>query len=158
MGSIKSIDLTNIDIFFTNCHKWFGGPKGTAFMYKNENITSSKLNLRPAVLSHGINSGFNSEFIWTGLRDYSSYLGLYASLNMWLKCLGGFEHVISYCTELARSAGYYLKHEWNTDFLVSPLARCSTMLCVRLPDIFVENILSLKQKQNNSDENKLSYD
>lgn len=88
LGSVKDFGmkgLKSVDVLFTNCHKWFSGPKGTAFMYKKENIN---LNLRPVVHSHGIHAGFNSEFIWTGLRDYSAYLGLYANLELWTKCLG----------------------------------------------------------------------
>lgn len=150
LGSIKNIDLNDVDILFTNCHKWFCGPKGTAFMYRNENSTS-KIDLKPAVLSHGINSGFNSEFIWTGLRDYSSYLGLYANMSLWLDCLGGFDHVIDYCTNLNREAGEYLRNTWSTDFLVDP-SLCSTMLCVRLPTEFLDNVLKLDEKTS------LSYD
>ena len=36
LGTVKSIDLTGIDVFFANCHKWYCGPKGTGFLYRSE--------------------------------------------------------------------------------------------------------------------------
>ena len=155
LASIKNLeclDLKNIDYFFTNCHKWFCGPKGTAFLYKNE-LVSLENSIKPAVRSHGCNSGFNSEFIWSGLKDYSSYLGLYGNLDIWMNHLGGFSNVIDYCTNLTREAGEYLKTVWSTNFLVEKNL-CSTMMCVKLPDVFVTTVCRLERNQNN----KLSYD
>lgn len=139
LGSVKhfSLDLLpNIDVLFTNCHKWFCGPKGSGFLFVKEN----SFKIRPSVYSHGINSGFNSEFIWSGLKDYSIYLGLYANLEIWMNCFGGFEKPIDYCYSLAKQASEYLKNLWQTSFMVDPNL-CSTMICVRLPDKFVNNVI-----------------
>ena len=144
--------MTNFDYFFTNCHKWFCGPKGTAILYKNALVTADN-SVKPAVRSHGCNSGFNSEFIWSGLKDYSAYLGLYANLDIWLNHLGGFTAVIDYCTNLAHNAGDYLKNAWSTGFLVDKQL-CATMLCVRLPGEFVARVCRLVSKENAT----LSYD
>jgi len=155
LGSVKKFDLRNIDILFTNCHKWFCGPKGSAFLFKNEHLQAKKsFELRPAVLSHGINAGFNSEFIWSGLKDYSAYLGLYGNLEIWLNHFQGFDRVVDYCYELITKAGEWLCAAWSTDFLVDPKF-CSTMMCVRLPDMFVRNVCRLVDNQNKT---KLSYD
>ena len=75
LGSTPMLQLKHVDFFFTNCHKWFCGPKGTAFLFKNKNVTPTVMDFRPVVLSHGINTGFNSEFVWSGLKDYTVYLG-----------------------------------------------------------------------------------
>ena len=148
----ESLDLKCIDYFFTNCHKWFCGPKGTAVLYKNELVRKEFL-VKPAVRSHGCNAGFNSEFIWSGLRDYSSYLGLYANIDLFMNHLGGFAKVIDYCTNLTRQAGEYLKKSWSTSFLVHEKL-CSTMICVKLPDSFVQKVSKLDTNQNV----KLNYD
>lgn len=43
IGSIKDLDLNSIgaDVFFTNCHKWFCGPKGTALLFRSQQLVSS---------------------------------------------------------------------------------------------------------------------
>jgi isopenicillin-N epimerase len=155
LGSVKLFDLKNIDILFTNCHKWFCGPKGTALLFKNEHLQTKKsFELRPAVMSHGITAGFNSEFIWSGLKDYSAYMGLYGNLEIWLNHFKGFDCVVDYCHELIKKAGEWLCAAWSTEFLVNP-EFCSTMLCVRLPDMFVKNTCKLEENQSPT---KLTYD
>ncbi|CAF0954960.1 unnamed protein product [Brachionus calyciflorus] len=153
LGSVKNFTFDkypNVDILFTNCHKWFCGPKGTGFVYVKENIN---FKLRPCVHSHGINSGFNSEFIWTGLKDYSIFLGLYANLDLWLNCFGGMDGPIDYCYSLIREASIYLKNLWDTGYMVD-YSLCSTMVCVRLPIKFVRNILGKVGRENEN----ISYD
>ena len=67
--------------------------------------------------------------------------------------LGGFSNAIEYCTNLTREAGEYLKSAWSTSFLVNKML-CSTMICVKLPDLFVSTVCQLERTENN----KLSYD
>jgi isopenicillin-N epimerase len=152
LGSIKDFyleSLPHVDFLFTNCHKWFCGPKGTAILYKKNQTTLLKqITLRPAVHSHGIGCGFNSEFIWSGLKDYTNFMGLYAALDVWKNCLGSLNNGIAYCTNLVREAGSMLVKEWQTDFLVDP-SLCSTMLCVRLPDQAVNRVLNISDRANN---------
>lgn len=151
LGSVRdfSLDkLNNIDLLFMNCHKWFCAPKGTGFLWKNSNF--DKFSIKPAVQSHGINNGFHSEFIWTGLRDYCSYLGLYSTVDVWTECLGGLNTAIDYCTRLAELSSEHLKMKWSTDYLVHP-SLCSAMVCVRLPEKFISNVLGKEWEQ-------LSYD
>ena len=148
LGSVRDFNFMsdrlltpNIDLMITNCHKWFCGPKGTALLYRSERLVSNPLmQLRPSVQSHGINSGFNSEFSWTGLKNYANFLGLYATYLIWTDCLGGFDNVINYCTNLARNAAQLLQTMWSTRCLVSP-ELCSTMVNVQLPERFIRSVL-----------------
>ena len=41
-GSIANLDLDQLkpDILFGNCHKWLAGPKGTAILYKRDDLTA----------------------------------------------------------------------------------------------------------------------
>ena len=56
------------DIYLTNCHKWMSSPRGVAAMYcANEEIRDTLLS-QPAVVSHGVNDGYLSRFIWDGCR------------------------------------------------------------------------------------------
>lgn len=64
LGSMNlQLNRFSPDYYVSNCHKWFCCPKGSAFLYIKE---TKQLQIRPLVVSHGFDSGFNSEFIWTG--------------------------------------------------------------------------------------------
>lgn len=145
-GSIDNLNLSelNADILFGNCHKWLCASKGTGFLFKKENIQ-----IKPCVLSHGLDSGFHSEFMWIGLKDYCSYLALHSTLDLWSNHLGGFTNVIQYCNNLAKKASLYLKEKWNTEFLVHP-DFCASMVLVRLPLKFIQKCVSI--------DDKLTYD
>lgn len=115
-----------------------------------------KLHIRPAVQSHGISSGFNSEFIWSGLKNYAQYLGLHANLQIW-SSLGGLDRVIDYCNDLVRKAARFLADSWSTDCLVDPTL-CASMICVRLPNDFVRHVLKEANTNTAEGPNQLTYD
>lgn len=79
---VLPLDLKDInaDFYTSNAHKWLCSPKGVAFLYVRHEL---KTKIRPLVISHGFGSGFNSEFMWSGLRDYSSMLALTCVLDVW---------------------------------------------------------------------------
>ncbi|KAL8614549.1 hypothetical protein ACOMHN_049849 [Nucella lapillus] len=76
------LDLQSLDAdyYVSNAHKWFCGPKGAAFLYVRKELQPS---IHPLLVSHGYGSGFNSEFIWRGLDDYSPFLALHTVLDFW---------------------------------------------------------------------------
>ena len=65
------------DYYAANCHKWICSPKGAGFLYVRRDLQHQ---VRPAVISHGANSGlegnarFRNEFDWTGTRDITPWL------------------------------------------------------------------------------------
>lgn len=83
-GAITDLNLHQLqpvcDFFIGNCHKWLCAPRGVGFLWVHP---SHKTHTRPLVISHGWGSGFSSEWIWDGNRDYSSYLGLAVALSFW---------------------------------------------------------------------------
>jgi isopenicillin-N epimerase len=100
------LDLPSIgaDYYVGNCHKWFSAPKGTAFLYTSAERRAAT---HPLVISHGLGSGFSSEFMWTGLSDFGPFLALPAVLATWNR-LGGLDAVRAYTHALCRSAAALL--------------------------------------------------
>ncbi|KAK6170132.1 hypothetical protein SNE40_018601 [Patella caerulea] len=128
LGSLSlNLKSLNADFYVSNAHKWFCCPKGAAFLYvKPVHQTST----RPLVISHGFGSGFNSEFIWSGLHDYSSYLALPTVIEFWEKV--GFEKVLKHNQDLAKKAGRLLCKAWGTE-LMAPEEMFGAMTLVKLP-------------------------
>ncbi|ESO93218.1 hypothetical protein LOTGIDRAFT_161769 [Lottia gigantea] len=121
------IKAINADFYVSNCHKWFCCPKGAAFLYVR---TEYQATIRPLVISHGFGSGFNSEFIWTGLHDYSAYLSLYTVLEFWQRI--GLHDILQHNHCLAVDAGKLLVQSWKTQ-LMAPENMFGSMVLVELP-------------------------
>jgi selenocysteine lyase/cysteine desulfurase len=115
------------DIYLTNCHKWFCAPKGAGLLYIKSN---TKLKIRPCIQSHGINSGMHSEFLWTGLKDYTSFLALNECLRFW--SYYGMKMIIDRNIQLAKDASNLLVKMWNTSKLTSDDIS-GPMRCIKLP-------------------------
>lgn len=84
---------TEIDVYGSNLHKWFMGPKGTGFLYVNRQL--QKL-MEPIVVGWGgtphnrrplhepvagKSSRFQYVFAMQGLRDYAPFIALPAALD-----------------------------------------------------------------------------
>lgn len=72
-----------VDIYLTNCHKWFSSPRGAAALFCSNTHIKETILSQPAVVSHGINDGFLSSYIWDGCRDYAAELSLPAITKFW---------------------------------------------------------------------------
>ncbi|CAG5130877.1 unnamed protein product [Candidula unifasciata] len=115
------------DYYVSNAHKWLCCPKGVAFLYVKRDLQEEVI---PAVVSHGLGSGFNSEFIWAGLHDYSPMLSLHTVLDFWLAL--GPDRIRNYMRETAREAGLLLAASWQSQ-LAAPEHMFGSMVLVELP-------------------------
>jgi selenocysteine lyase/cysteine desulfurase len=129
---LQSQDLSGLsslgaDFYVSNCHKWLSNPKGVAFLYAAKEHTSV---IKPAVISHGFNEGFTSNFVWDGTRDYSNMVVLPLTLKWWEQV----DHDLAraYCRGLLRSAVDLLCSQWGTSTHV-PMEFYSHMACVQVP-------------------------
>ncbi|XP_060551212.1 uncharacterized protein LOC132712792 [Ruditapes philippinarum] len=129
LGSLP-LNITSLDpdYYITNAHKWFCSPKGTALMYVRKELQTLT---RPLIISHGFGSGFNSEFIWAGLHDYSPFLALHTVLDFWEGL--GQDRAHQYMHGLCKQAGRMLFEGWNTE-MAAPEDMFGSMCLVRLPD------------------------
>lgn len=121
------------DYYTSNAHKWLCNPKGCAFLYVKQGLREQT---RPLVISHGFGSGFNSEFIWSGLRDYSPFLALHAVLDFWDAV--GVDRIRKQMHGLLSEAADLLVKVWKTG-LLAPIEMCGSMALVQLPAEFSSN-------------------
>ncbi|OQR85134.1 hypothetical protein THRCLA_10776 [Thraustotheca clavata] len=125
------LDLSKLqaDYYVGNCHKWLGSPKGAAFLHVQP---QHQKRIRPQIQSHGMNDGFQSSFMWTGLQDYSSLLSLPACLSFWAK--HDFNAVRKYIHSTVDTAAILLEDNWKTsEGYDVPAHKKSSMRLVALP-------------------------
>lgn len=90
--------------------------------------------IKPLVVSSGFGVGFNSQFIWTGLRDYSPYLALNTVLDFWVAM--GPERIRKFNNTLAHKAATMLAQKWGTG-LLSHTHMFGPMVMIRLPEVLL---------------------
>ncbi len=116
------------DWYVGNLHKWMFAPRGCAVLWASE---AAQAELHPAVISWGLDHGFNAEFDWTGTRDPSPYLAAPAGLDF-LDRLGPGA-VRAYNHALICEAARMLRRRWGAAPGV-PEAMTGSMAVVELPE------------------------
>lgn len=86
-------DLAEVDYYAGNLHKWFMGPKGTAFGWVHPDHQGSmnpqygswttSENPPPNMASFGHPGEFASRMLWSHSQSFSSYYGLESALAYW---------------------------------------------------------------------------
>ncbi|GCC28189.1 hypothetical protein chiPu_0006617 [Chiloscyllium punctatum] len=132
---IMDLKLSSLgaDYYTSNCHKWLCSPKGCAFLYVKPELQNC---LQPLVISHGFGFGFSSEYIWTGLKDYSAFLALHTVLDFWESL--GLQRVRGYIKDLMSQAVDLLVNRWKTG-LLAPKEMFGSMACVQLPEYLLKD-------------------
>jgi selenocysteine lyase/cysteine desulfurase len=133
LGSVYPLDVPALgaDVYVTNCHKWFLMPRGCALMWAAPAVHAC---IEHVVISHGFGSGFLSQFVWDGTRDYSTALVLPDAVRLWMGGGGdGARAVVDYCHGLVCAAARLLSAAWGTESLF-PESMVASMSMVRVPD------------------------
>ena len=128
LGNID-LDLTamNPDFYTANGHKWLCCAKGSAFLYVNQEFHSV---IRPLVISHGFTHGFQAEFSWIGVKDYSALMAISTAIDFWE--FYGTECIREYIHGLNARAATMLTTAWKTERIASPIF-FKSMTVIRLP-------------------------
>ncbi|CAF0865032.1 unnamed protein product [Adineta ricciae] len=123
-------DMSNVDYYFTNTHKWLYSSKSSAILYVRHDHQHLYVPA-PAIVDSTMTDDFESRFIWTGTRDRTSYCAILSALD-YRQTLGGEERIMTYNQELAQYGGRYLSRLWGTRIL-SPESMQSGMTNVQVP-------------------------
>ncbi|KAI0979993.1 hypothetical protein GJ496_007769 [Pomphorhynchus laevis] len=120
------------DFYITSGHKWLCGHKGVALLFFNPNLDMVSCSPISVIRSHGQDLGSQSEFAWTGLRDYSAILSLVDTLAFWDTF--GVAEVLTTNHNLCTNACEYLSRLWETEILHIS----GSMATIRLPSFVSE--------------------
>jgi selenocysteine lyase/cysteine desulfurase len=123
-------DMSNVDYYFTNTHKWLFSSKSSALLYVRHDHQHLYVPA-PAVVDSPMIDSFESRFIWTGTRDRTAYCAILSALD-YRQFLGGEQRIIDHNHQMARYGGRYLSRLWNTRIL-SPEYMQSAMINVQVP-------------------------
>jgi len=131
----SSGELTNVDAWFGNAHKWLMAPKSAAVMYVRADHHSGAGEVgvwpEPTVVdSYG--DDFVTRFVWSGTRDRSSFCAVHDALAF-RASVGGEEAIREYTHGLARWAGEHLSAVWHTKVLDSGPSQANSMLNIVVP-------------------------
>ena len=128
LGSIE-LDMIDMkpDFYTSNAHKWFCGAKGSAFLYVTKEFQSV---IRPLAISHGFTHGYQAEFAWIGVKDYSAMIALNSAIEFWE--FYGCENIREYIHGLNRKAATMLTKAWGTS-CISEQSFFRSMTMVKLP-------------------------
>ncbi|MGZ8256099.1 MAG: aminotransferase class V-fold PLP-dependent enzyme [Burkholderiaceae bacterium] len=116
-----------VDWYVANLHKWLWVPRSSGILWA---APDRQADLRPAVVSWGLDQGFTTEFDLPGTRDPSPHLSAPAAIAFMQEL--GVEAVQRYNHSLAWDGAHHLARRWGTEFL-APESLVGTLATVELP-------------------------
>jgi isopenicillin-N epimerase len=122
------IPSLGVDWYVANLHKWAWTPRSSGILWA---APERQAELRPTVISWGLDKGFKAEFDMLGTRDPSSHLSAPAAIALMREW--GLEAIQAYNHALAWSGAHRLAERWQTTFDV-PEAMIASMATVPLPE------------------------
>jgi isopenicillin-N epimerase len=122
------IPSLGVDWYVANLHKWAWTPRSSGILWA---APERQADLRPTVISWGLDKGFKAEFDMLGTRDPSAHLSAPAAIALMREW--GIEDVQAYNHALAWTGAHRLAERWQTTFDV-PEAMIGSMATVPLPE------------------------
>ena len=128
-------DLSQVDFYCGNLHKWCFTVKGCAFLYTTPARQEAT---QGTSVSHFWKQPYQHRFYMQGTGDFSRYLSIPAALSFMTDTpLGGIKAMREYNSALVKAGGQLCAAAWGTETLLPPGAHpdlCAPfMLPVRMP-------------------------
>jgi isopenicillin-N epimerase len=117
-----------VDWYVANLHKWMWTPRSSGILWA---APERQADLRPTVISWGLDKGFKAEFDMLGTRDPSAHLSAPAAIALLKEW--GVDAIQAYNHNLAWTGARRLADRWGTEFDV-PEAMIASMATVPLPE------------------------
>eukprot|EP00996_Jenningsia_fusiforme_P001927 NODE_277_length_2542_cov_26.989972_g255_i0.p1 GENE.NODE_277_length_2542_cov_26.989972_g255_i0~~NODE_277_length_2542_cov_26.989972_g255_i0.p1 ORF type:complete len:583 (-),score=94.19 NODE_277_length_2542_cov_26.989972_g255_i0:531-2279(-) len=117
------INIGNLaaDYYIGSADRFLFSPQGVSFLVVAPHKQSA---VSPLTVSYFAGDGYGKEFSYTGLQDFSTYVGCIQGLDFVDKVCSGLENISHYCNNLAANAAGLLQSRWRTEALaVSPQSR-----------------------------------
>src|SRR5262245_20839092 len=122
------IPSLGVDWYVANLHKWAWTPRSSGILWA---APERQADLRPTVISWGLDKGFKTEFDMLGTRDPSAHLSAPAAIALLRE--RGVDAIQSYNHELAWTGAHRLAERWGTTFDV-PESMTAAMAAIPLPE------------------------
>lgn len=123
------ISSLGVDWYVANLHKWMWTPRSSGILWASP---ERQADLRPTVISWGLDKGFKAEFDMLGTRDPSAHLSAPAAIALLREW--GLEAIHAYNHALAWTGAQRLAQRWGTEFDV-PESMIASMATVPLPEV-----------------------
>ncbi len=130
-GSLKlNISELNADFYVGNLHKWFCNPRGAGFIFIDDKYINM---VKGAIVSHGHSnkSNFMDSFYWDGNRDYSGFISILKTLEIWE--ILEKKNIYDFLKNKLKIFTKFLCEKLNVDILFSVEKWNSTMAFIPLP-------------------------
>eukprot|EP00667_Euglena_gracilis_P005934 EG_transcript_5977 len=102
------------DYYVGSLDRWLYAPQGVGFLVVHP---LKKPAVFPLTVSYFAGQGYNKEFSYTGLQDFSTFLAVRQVLEFIEKVCGGLSRVQSHCLSLAGKLAAVLERRWGTKAL-----------------------------------------
>ncbi|KAH3760622.1 aminotransferase class V-fold PLP-dependent enzyme [Pelomyxa schiedti] len=105
------IDINTLmaEYYIGSLDRWCYCPLGTAFLVAQPHCQQG---LTTLTVSYNYGHGYEQEFAYYGLQDFSNWLSVGTGLQFVEKVCGGWSRVWDYCDQLAHDAVKLLKERW----------------------------------------------
>jgi len=136
---MRELHDSGVDFYVTNAHKWMSTVRGAAIMYCADLSLRESILRQPAIISHGIDDGYLSRFVWDGCRDYAAQLSIPTVVEFWKSKSPA--RVRKAMHELLLKSAKALVTTWHPgksldgqNVTIAPMSVHSSMCLIRLPD------------------------
>ena len=130
------LDEIGADFYTGNCHKWMGGPKGSAFLYAQPAVQHL---IEPLIVGHGWHLGEKSDqplidyVEQYGTRDLAAFLAIPAAIDY--MAAHDWPQVRAHCHAMALDTKRTIERMFHTESICPEEFAWFSQLCpIRLPD------------------------
>eukprot|EP01059_Diplonema_ambulator_P007332 TRINITY_DN16802_c0_g1_i1.p1 TRINITY_DN16802_c0_g1~~TRINITY_DN16802_c0_g1_i1.p1 ORF type:complete len:681 (+),score=58.62 TRINITY_DN16802_c0_g1_i1:77-2119(+) len=131
-GQIEvNISTIGADWYYGTVHKWMYSCPGVGFLVTQPHKQRCTF---PLTVSYFDGGGYNEEFSYQGLQDFSNWMSVVDGLDFVDEICGGWDNVRSYCHSQARACAELLSKMWRTTPLQPSPAHYASMPILPLPN------------------------